>query len=94
MTQPGEPSTLAGEAPSGTTAPPPTPVTPAPVGVIGGVGPLATAYFLQLVVQLTQAERDQDHLDMVVLNHATIPDRTAFILGRSAEDPAPVLAND
>ncbi|WP_069387885.1 aspartate/glutamate racemase family protein [Cellulosimicrobium cellulans] len=66
----------------------------APVGVIGGVGPLATAYFLQLVVSLTDAERDQDHLDMVVLNHATIPDRTAFVLGRSDEDPGPVLARD
>ena len=65
-----------------------------PVGVIGGVGPLATAYFLQLVVELTDAERDQDHLDMVVLNHATIPDRTAFVLGRSTEDPGPVLARD
>ncbi|MCB7138102.1 aspartate/glutamate racemase family protein [Cellulosimicrobium marinum] len=66
----------------------------APVGVIGGVGPLATAYFLQLVVALTDAERDQDHLDMVVLNHATIPDRTAFVLGRSTQDPGPVLARD
>lgn len=66
----------------------------APVGVIGGVGPLATAYFLQLVVSLTEAERDQDHLDMVVLNHATIPDRTAFVLGRSDADPGPVLARD
>jgi aspartate racemase len=65
-----------------------------PVGVIGGVGPLATAYFLQLVVSLTDAERDQDHLDMVVLNHATIPDRTAFVLGRSDADPGPVLARD
>ncbi|MFP3712465.1 aspartate/glutamate racemase family protein [Puerhibacterium sp. TATVAM-FAB25] len=75
-----------------------TPDAPAgehlPVGVIGGVGPLATAYFLQRVVQRTRAERDQDHVDMVVLNHATIPDRTAFVLGRSAEDPGPVLARD
>lgn len=74
--------------------PTPRPTPPAPVGVIGGVGPLATAYFLQLVVQLTQAERDQDHLDMVVLNHSTIPDRTEFILGRSQCDPAPILAQD
>lgn len=65
-----------------------------PVGVIGGVGPLATAYFLQLVVGLTEAERDQDHVDMVVLNHATIPDRTEFVLGRSDADPGPVLARD
>ncbi|WP_418276722.1 aspartate/glutamate racemase family protein [Isoptericola jiangsuensis] len=65
-----------------------------PVGVIGGVGPLATAYFLQRVVQLTAAERDQDHVDLLVLNHATIPDRTDFVLGRSTADPGPVLADD
>ncbi len=64
------------------------------VGVLGGVGPLATAYFLQRVIELTRAERDQDHLDMVVLDHATIPDRTAFVLGRSPQDPGPVLARD
>jgi len=65
-----------------------------PVGVIGGVGPLATAYFLQRVVERTRADRDQDHVDMVVLNHATIPDRTDFVLGRSTADPGPVLARD
>ncbi|KGM13218.1 cysteate racemase [Cellulomonas bogoriensis] len=65
-----------------------------PVGVIGGVGPLATAYFMDKVVRLTRAERDQDHVDMVVLNHATIPDRTAFILGDSDQDPGPVMARD
>lgn len=65
-----------------------------PVGVIGGVGPQATAYFLDMVVRLTAADRDQDHLDMVVLNHASIPDRTAFILGESDEDPGPVMAED
>jgi aspartate racemase len=64
------------------------------VGVIGGVGPQATAYFLDMVVRLTVAERDQDHLDMVVLNHARIPDRTAFILGTSPENPGPVMAED
>lgn len=64
------------------------------VGVIGGVGPGATVCFLDMVVRLTEAERDQDHLDLVVLNHATIPDRTAFILGTSADDPGPVMAAD
>lgn len=64
------------------------------VGVIGGVGPQATAYFLDMVVRLTAAERDQDHLDMLVLNHARIPDRTAFILGTSPENPGPVMAED
>ncbi len=64
------------------------------VGVIGGVGPQATAYFLDMVVRLTEAGRDQEHLDMVVLNHASIPDRTAFILGESDENPGPVMADD
>ena len=64
------------------------------VGVLGGVGPLATAYFLQRLVVCTDAERDQDHVDALVLNHATIPDRTAFVMGRSEEDPGPVLAAD
>lgn len=64
------------------------------VGVIGGIGPLATAYFLAKVVRLTEAERDQDHLDMIVFDHAAIPDRTAFILDGSTEDPGPVMAED
>ncbi|MFC8799029.1 aspartate/glutamate racemase family protein [Promicromonospora sp. NPDC057138] len=64
------------------------------VGVLGGVGPLATVLFMQRVVRLTDAARDQDHVDMVVLQHATVPDRTAFVLRRSADDPAPVLAAD
>ncbi len=64
------------------------------VGVIGGVGPLATAYFLDKVVRLTVAARDQDHLDMIVFNHSAIPDRTARILDPAADDPGPVMADD
>ncbi|WP_020015248.1 aspartate/glutamate racemase family protein [Promicromonospora sukumoe] len=64
------------------------------VGVLGGVGPLATVLFMDRVVRLTEAARDQDHVDMVVLQHASVPDRTAFVLGRSADDPGPVLADD
>lgn len=66
----------------------------AEVGVIGGVGPAATVCFLDLVVRHTAAERDQDHVDLVVLQHSTIPDRTAYILGRSQENPGPVMAAD
>ncbi|MBE1878459.1 aspartate/glutamate racemase family protein [Myceligenerans pegani] len=64
------------------------------VGVLGGVGPLATVRFMERVVRLTDAARDQDHVDMVVLQHAAVPDRTAFVLGRSTDDPGPVLAAD
>ncbi|GAA4690436.1 aspartate racemase [Promicromonospora umidemergens] len=64
------------------------------VGVLGGVGPLATVLFMERVARLTDAARDQDHVDMMVLQHATVPDRTAFLLGRSTDDPGPVLAAD
>lgn len=64
------------------------------VGVIGGVGPAATVTFLDLLVRLADVDRDQDHLDLVVLQHSSIPDRTAHILGSSQEDPGPVMAAD
>ena len=64
------------------------------VGVIGGNGPAATALFQDVLVKLTPASRDQDHLDLVVLVHSTQPDRTARILSADAPDPGPVLARD
>lgn len=64
-----------------------------PVGVIGGLGPAATVHFLHRVVQLTDAHRDQDHVDLLVWQHGSIPDRTAFLLGHG-ESPVPVLVAD
>ncbi len=66
----------------------------AAVGVIGGVGPAATAEFLTRVITHTEAARDQDHADLIVLQHSSIPDRTAFLVGDSDDDPSPVLAAD
>lgn len=59
------------------------------LGVIGGLGPIATAYFMELVVKMTKADCDQQHLDMIVYNCPSIPDRTSYILGRSKESPLP-----
>lgn len=65
------------------------------VGVIGGLGPGATALYLRELVALTDASRDQEHLDLVVLQHSTTPDRTAHILEPDcADDPGPSLARD
>lgn len=44
------------------------------------MGPKATAVFMDQIIEHTDAERDQDHIDMVIVNHATLPDRTAVIL--------------
>jgi aspartate racemase len=59
------------------------------LGVIGGLGPMATAYFMELVIKMTKAEKDQDHLEMIIYNCPTIPDRTKYILGQSEENPLP-----
>lgn len=64
------------------------------LGVLGGMGPAATALFLQELVAHTGAERDQDHIDAVVLSHASLPDRThpdardGDLLGLLARDVA------
>ncbi|MDO4289971.1 MAG: amino acid racemase [Eggerthellaceae bacterium] len=52
------------------------------LGVIGGVGPLATARLFRRVVELTDAHCDQEHLDVTVLNRPQIPDRSAYLLGQ------------
>lgn len=64
------------------------------LGILGGLGPMATAYFYEMVTAHTAAERDQDHIDMVISSRATTPDRTAFIVGESSEDPFAVMAAD
>lgn len=60
------------------------------IGVLGGMGPAATADFLSKLVALTPARRDQDHLPVLVANLPHVPDRTAAILGHGP-DPFPAL---
>jgi aspartate racemase len=56
------------------------------LGVLGGMGPLATQLFYKMVIEKTDAKCDQEHLNMIILSHATMPDRTREILeGRSEE---------
>lgn len=64
------------------------------VGVLGGVGPMATVYFMDLIIEMTDASKDQDHINMLVSNHATIPDRTEYIMRRSDESPLDVMVED
>lgn len=60
------------------------------IGVFGGMGPLATVDFLDKLVRLTPASRDQDHLPFLVVNLPHIHDRSRAILG-SGRDPLPQL---
>ena len=64
------------------------------LGILGGLGPMASVYFYELVTAHTLVEKDQDHIDIVLSSKATTPDRTAFILGQSSEDPFAVMEDE
>ena len=61
------------------------------LGVLGGVGPLATVYFAKLLVEMTKADCDQNHISSIILNHSSIPDRTLYSRQYKAEPPAQCL---
>jgi aspartate racemase len=60
------------------------------IGVVGGVGPLATVDFMGKVVRLTEARRDQDHIKMIVEQNPQIPDRTEHLI-HGGTDPTIAL---
>ena len=64
------------------------------LGILGGLGPMATVYFYELLTRHTDAACDQDHIDIIINSHASTPDRSAFITGRSDEDPLAVMVDD
>lgn len=57
------------------------------LGVIGGLGPMATAYFMELIMKMTDAKKDQEHLEMIILNRPSIPDRSSYIIDHSKANP-------
>lgn len=61
------------------------------IGIIGGMGPLATADLFEKIVGHTKAACDQEHLHVVIDSNTNIPDRTAALLHGGA-DPLPELA--
>lgn len=63
-------------------------------GIMGGLGPLSTVYFMEMLVNMTDAQKDQDHLDLIVTSTASTPDRTAFITGKSKDSPLEKLIED
>lgn len=61
------------------------------LGIIGGLGPMATAHLLQLVIEMTDAKTDQEHLDVIVFDRPNVPDRTAYLLDRTKTSPLPSM---
>mgnify|MGYP005865331931 CR=1 FL=1 len=62
------------------------------IGILGGMGPLATADLFQKITLLTEAETDRDHIRVYIDSNANIPDRTAAILS-NGPDPVPEMAS-
>lgn len=60
------------------------------VGILGGMGPLATCDLYEKITRATPAASDQDHLHVLIDSNTDIPDRTAAIL-RGGPDPTPQL---
>ena len=60
------------------------------IGVIGGMGPLATADFLNKVIEETHATADDDHVPLLISCDPRIPPRPAAIL-TGGESPLPRL---
>lgn len=60
------------------------------LGVLGGMGPLATVDFLAKLVEETPAQRDAEHVPVVVYSVPQIPDRPKAIL-EGGESPLPAM---
>jgi len=52
------------------------------LGIIGGMGPMASAVFYDMISSKTDASCDQENLDLILMSHAGMPDRTRAILSK------------
>jgi aspartate racemase len=60
------------------------------VGILGGMGPYATIDFMQLVLELTPAKSEKDHIHTIVDSNPAMPSRTRAYLFNE-EDPSPYM---
>ena len=64
------------------------------LGILGGMGPMATQLLYKMIIENTDAKKDQEHLDMIILNHASMPDRTEAINSGKTEEIFKLLSDD
>ncbi len=62
------------------------------LGIIGGMGPITTAVFIKMIVSMTDAKTDQEHMPMVIEHCPSVPDRTSYILDNNNPDPVGPIA--
>lgn len=64
------------------------------LGILGGMGPMATQLLYKMIIDNTEASKDQEHLDMIILNHASMPDRTEAINSGRTDEIFELLSKD
>ena len=64
------------------------------LGILGGLGPMSSAYLYELITAHTKASCDQEHIDIILSSNATTPDRTAYIMKKSDVSPLPYMVED
>lgn len=64
------------------------------LGILGGLGPMSSAYLYKMITEHTKADCDQDHINIILNSRASTPDRTDYILGKSVESPLPYMVED
>ena len=57
------------------------------IGILGGMGPEATADLYYRIIRATPAKKDRDHPRTIIYSNTKVPDRTAAIIG---EGPSPL----
>lgn len=62
--------------------------------VIGGMGTQATESYIHYLNLNTNAKSDQEYLDYILVNHASVPDRTDYILDSTKPNPFLPLKED
>jgi aspartate racemase len=72
-------------------SPAPLGVAPGLIGVLGGMGPLATVDFMQKLLLATPAHSDQEHVPALISSIPQIPDRTEAFRGEGASPLAAIV---
>jgi len=60
------------------------------IGILGGMGPEATADLFYRIIRATPVEKDQDHVRTIIYSNSKVPDRTPAVLGEGV-DPVPEM---
>jgi len=65
-------------------------MSPKTIGMLGGMGPEATLNCFDKIIRNTPAEKDQEHLRIIIDSNPKVPDRTEAIIG-DGESPVPMI---